>query len=40
MIPKDQRKKNPDMKEFEKTMNDLDSQINSLKEKIVRLQID
>lgn len=35
LIPKDQRKKNPDPKEFDKTMNDLDHQINILKDKVV-----
>ena len=39
LIPKDQRKKNPDQKEFDKQMNDMDSQINNLKEKVVSIQI-
>ena len=35
VIAKDQRKKNPDQKEFEKTMNDLDATINNLRDKMV-----
>ena len=35
--PKDQRKKNPEKKDFEKTMGDLDAQINALKDKIVSI---
>ena len=35
--PKDQRKKNPDKKEFEKALTDLDNQIQRLKDKIVSI---
>lgn len=38
LIPKDQRKKNPDQKEYEKVVNELDSTINNLKEKIVSIK--
>ena len=35
IIPKDQRKKQPEKNDFEKKMNELDNQINNLRTKIV-----